>query len=92
MGDGGDVRDSGGNGPGASLGRRRRATFNIYVGLPDEYGADELEVIVEKLIKFFATGEMAVLSATWSCPEIGRKTVPSNPVLVFRRTDDQSNG
>lgn len=63
----------------------RRATFVVCVSLPDEYMGPELEVITEKLIKFFATGEMEVLNVTWSCPEIGRKSVPPGPVLVFRR-------
>ena len=63
---------------------RRRATFTALVALPDEYGADELEVIATKLIAFFASGEMATMNVTWSAPGIGRKTQPSPPVLVFK--------
>ena len=43
---------------------RRRATFNLYVGLPDEHGAAELEVVTEKLIAFLNMGNIPVLNAT----------------------------
>jgi hypothetical protein len=69
------------------LPRRRRAVFNIYVGLPDELGADQLEVVTTKLIEFLGSGGLSVLNITWSCPELGRKTVPPGPVLAFERRD-----
>ena len=64
---------------------RRRAIFTFYVGLPDEYNAEQLEVVAEKLIAFLATGHLAVLNITWSCPEIGKKSMPPGPVLVFEK-------
>jgi hypothetical protein len=66
---------------------RRRATFNLYVSLPDEYGAAELEVVTEKLIAFLNTGHIPVLNATWSCPEIGKKATAPGPVLAFAKED-----
>jgi hypothetical protein len=64
---------------------RRRATFNLYVSLPDnpEFGADQLEVVTTKLLEFLSGGGLPVLNATWSCPEIGRKATPPGPVLAF---------
>jgi len=64
---------------------RRRATFNLYVGLPDEYGAAELEIVTEKLIAFLNTGNIPVLNATWACPGIGQKATQPGPVLAFAR-------
>lgn len=66
---------------------RNRATFTILVSLPDEYGADQLEVVTEKLIAFIHTGNMQVLNAVWACPTIGRKSTPTGPVLAFRREE-----
>jgi len=66
---------------------RRRATFNLYVSLPDEYGAAELEVVTEKLIAFLNTGNIPVLNATWACQGIGQKTTSPGPVLAFAKEE-----
>ena len=64
---------------------RRRATFNLYVGLPDELGIEELELVTGKLIEFLQGGGIPVLNATWACPGLGKKTTPPGPVLAFTR-------
>ena len=64
---------------------KRRATFSLYVSLPDEIQAEQLEVVTTKLIEFLGSGGLYVLDATWSCPGIGKKTTPPGPVLAFAR-------
>lgn len=66
---------------------RRRATFNIYTGLPDELGAAELEIVTGKLTAFLNGGGLHVLNITWSCPELGGKSTPPGPVLAFNKED-----
>lgn len=67
---------------------KRRATFQLYVSLPDEIQAEQLEVVTTKLIEFLSGGGLYVLNATWQCPEIGRKTTPPGPVLAFARREE----
>jgi len=64
---------------------RRRATFNLYVSLPDELGIDELELVTVKLIEFLQSGGIPVLNATWACPGIGQRATQPGPVLAYSR-------
>lgn len=66
---------------------RRRATFTVYVGLPDELGASEIEIITGKLTAFLNGGGLHVLNITWSCPELGRKSTPLGHVIAFNKGD-----
>ena len=69
---------------------KRRATFNLYVSLPDEFGADQLEVVTTKLIEFLNGGGLPVLNATWSCPGLVRSPAPTGPVLVFSNAEKKA--
>lgn len=69
---------------------KRRATFTLYVAIPDNWSADQLEVTTSVLMASLATADVNTLEAKWSCPELGRGATPPALVLAFDRNRRES--
>jgi hypothetical protein len=65
----------------------QRATFTLYVSLPEGWGPDQLETAVTALIGTLATADVRTLNATWAANGLGRSKRPTGPVLVFKRPE-----